>query len=778
MRALDTVTCSASRRRLILRGQLQGVGFRPFVYGIATELGLCGFVRNDSSCVIIEAQGDDSALDELTRRVNEEAPALAKIVEISCETIALVRRAGFEIRPSEPDAAARATLTIDSAVCPDCLKDLFDPATFRCGYPLINCTNCGPRYSIIRATPYDRDNTTMSRFTLCEKCHQEYADPTNRRFHAQPVACHSCGPRAGLWDFATGQYDWTAPIARAAALLRAGKIVALKGIGGFHLACRADDELAVTELRRRKHRDAKPFAVMCRDLETVRTLVTLSSSAEKELTAPAAPIILAKQKSKLAHAVALDSHRLGVLLPNTPLHHLLFAELGESVSTLVMTSANIADEPLIKDNEEAIARLSSLADAILLHERDIQRSIDDSVLIDMGEGQTPLPIRRARGYVPAVVLLPQRHNHSKLETVGLCVGAELKSTVAVARGHEVIISHHLGDLKHTLSYEYFRTATQDLCQLFEARPQWIAHDLHPAYLSTQWAKELSRKWDVPLIGVQHHHAHAAAVLAEHGITEVALAIVCDGAGYGPDATVWGGELLLLDNSTFGRLAHLRTIPLAGGDQAARHTRRSAAGVLWEMGQDSARLFEDPLEAAIVAGMLKSGENVIKSSAAGRLFDAAAAMLGICNENTHEAQAAMALESLAASYEGAGVATSEIKNQKSKIKNEFDIDILPFIARLKARHESGEDPSMLASEFHEIFAQAWAEATLRASAATGVTIVALSGGVFCNEIIIKRISALLSEAGLRVLRHKLVPPNDGGIAFGQAAIASQIYGERG
>ena len=775
MRAIDAVTCSASRRRWTLRGQLQGVGFRPFVYRLATEMGLSGFVRNDSSCVIIEAQGRSNALDELGRRIVEEVPTLAKIADVQCESAALVPVAGFEIRPSEPDAAARATLTIDSAVCPDCLKDLFDPANFRVGYPLINCTNCGPRYSIIRATPYDRDNTTMSRFKLCEKCHQEYADPINRRFHAQPVACHSCGPRAGLWDFAAGKCDWIAPIAKAAALLRAGKIVALKGIGGFHLACRADDEAAVSQLRRRKHRDAKPFAVMCRDLETVRTLVTLSSAAEKELTAPAAPIILAKQKSKLAHAVALDSHRLGVMLPYTPLHHLLFAELGESVSALVMTSANIADEPLIKDNAEAIARLSGLAQAILLHERDIQRSIDDSVLIDMGEEQTPLPIRRARGYVPAVVLLPRRNN-LKLATVGLCVGAELKSTTAVARGHEVIISHHLGDLKHTLSYEYFRQATLDLCQLFEARPQWIAHDLHPAYLSTQWAKDLAHKWDVPLIGVQHHHAHAAAVLAEHGVTEVALAIVCDGAGYGPDATVWGGELLLLDNSTFARLAHLRTIPLAGGDQAARHTGRSAAGVLWEMGQDSAGLFEDPLEAAIVSGMLKSGENVIKSSSAGRLFDAAAAMLGICNENSHEAQAAMALESLAASYKGANVPTSEIKNQKSKIKNE--IDILQFIVDLKPRHEDGEDSARLAWEFHEIFAQAWAAATIRASADTGVKIVALSGGVFCNEILTKRISALLSGAGLRVLRHKLVPPNDGGISFGQAAIASQIYGERG
>ncbi len=756
------MTCSLVHRRWQLEGQLQGVGFRPFVYRVARELGICGFVRNDCSSVTIEAQGEPDLLEQFIMRICRELPPAGRIMHISREELPLVELSGFEIRASRGDSRRRPVVTVDTAVCDDCLRELFDASDFRYRYPLINCTNCGPRYSIIRAMPYDRINTTMRHFQLCEKCHQQYANPIDRRFHAQPVACHTCGPRVGLHDMAGGDICWDSAISAAARLLGDGRIIAIKGIGGFHLACRADDEQAVTTLRARKARDAKPFALMCANIDVARRLVHLGAEAQRELTSPAAPILLARKRALagiIAPSVAMGNHSLGVMLPYTPLHHLLFAELAPRVDLLVMTSANLTDEPLVKDNDEAVARLKGIADAILLHERDIERSIDDSVLLDMGAGRRPLPIRRARGYVPGIIRLI---NHPRRKhTEGLCVGGELKNSIAVVRDDEVILSHHLGDLKHALAYEYFRKAIEDMCRLFEVRPAWIAHDLHPAYLSTQWARELAAKLDVPLIGVQHHHAHAAAVLAEHGIAETALAIVCDGVGYGTDGTAWGGELLLVNGASFARLAHLRPIPLAGGDAAARDTRRCAAGVLWESGASLDGLLDDRPEQAMLSAMLERGTNVVRSSAAGRLFDAVAAILGVCMTNTHEAQAAMALESLASS-------AGPVK--QLRIPPAKDLDLLPYIAALRERRARGEEVAQLAAEFHEYFARSWAAATIDAAHATGVKIVGLSGGVFCNEIVTRRIAELLDLAGLRVLRHEVVPPNDGGLSLGQAAIA--------
>ncbi len=788
MRAMMTLSCNLIRRRWTIRGQVQGVGFRPFVYRIAREMNLGGFVRNQSSLVIVEAQGEEATLDRFWHAIDERHPQICRIDSVDCERIAIVDGSGFQISDSAADTQHRPVITVDAAVCPDCVREMLDPADFRHRYALINCTNCGPRYTIIRAMPYDRVNTTMSRFRICEKCHQQYANPADRRFHAQPVACPACGPRVELVALhhgrgtetrrCAGQVD---AICEAAGLLSAGKIVAIKGIGGFHLACRADSDAAVAELRRRKQRDAKPFAVMCANVEVARRLVQLGPAGERELTSPAAPIVLAtiaNRKSGISDRIFSGTHRLGVMLPYTPLHHLLFAELDRQVDVLVMTSANLTDEPLVKDNQDAIVRLAGIADAVLLHDRDIERSVDDSVVIDMGAGEKVLPIRRARGYVPQVIRLPfvpSCLRGSVPVSQGLCVGGELKNTVAVVRGDEVILSHHLGDLKHTLAYGYFQKAIADLCQLLEVKPQWIAHDLHPGYLSTQWARKLGKMWDVPLIPVQHHHAHAAAVLAEHGVTEPALAVVCDGVGYGTDGMAWGGELLRVADGEFQRLGHLRSIRLPGGDAAARDTRRCAAGVMHALGRSIDGLFPSDQQ-VVVEAMLSSGRNCVTSSAAGRLFDAVAAILGVCDESTHEAQAAMALEALAFSGK------TKSRKQKAEIgaaHGEILVDLLPLIAELGDRKLRGEAVADLAAEFHEEFCQAWAQAVQLASVRTGLRVAGLSGGVFCNEIVTKRLSELLREQGMTVLRHEVVPPNDGGIALGQAAVATaQVMARKG
>lgn len=784
-------TSAVCRRRWVVRGQVQGVGFRPFTYRLANDLGLKGFVRNESSAVVIEVEGSAETVATFGQRLQTERPAAARYEQLEVSDCISQNDQAFRILTSEADTQHRPVVTVDMAVCPQCLQELRDPADFRYRYPLINCTHCGPRYTIIREMPYDRSRTTMSSFGLCEKCHQQYSDATDRRFHAQPVACPACGPRVGfVADLKSATSDFDAPIAKAAKCLIEGQIVAIKGLGGFHLACRADDDAAVQRLRERKQRDSKPFAVMCASAEVAQRVVHLSKRAMAELTSPAAPIVLAEGRIRpqrhgdteisLADAIAPESHRLGVVLPYTPLHHLLFAELAASnIRVLVMTSANVTDEPLVKDNDEAVERLADIADAVLLHERPIERSVDDSVLIDMGDDNALLPIRRARGYVPQVIRLSG--HSSTCQKPGLCVGGELKNTVAVVRGDEVILSHHLGDLKHTLSFKCFKKAIEDMCRLFEVRPAWIAHDLHPAYLSTQWAGELAKKWDVPTVVVQHHHAHAASVLAEHDHHGEALAIVCDGVGYGTDGSAWGGELLRISAALahYERLGHLRPIPLAGGDVAARETRRCAAGVFFTEGacEEFHQLFTGATERMMIERMLTSGRNVVQSSAAGRLFDAAASILGVCDLNDHEARAAMRLEALAAGAQDCNFNSALTGKlcRESPSEALIIIDLLPYLVQMGVRKQH-QSVAELAREFHEVFAQAWAEATGRAANRTGIRVVALSGGVFCNEILTRRLTELLEAKQLTVLRHRVVPPNDGGIALGQAAIATALRAE--
>ncbi|NBB83234.1 MAG: carbamoyltransferase HypF, partial [Alphaproteobacteria bacterium] len=569
-----------ARRRWQVTGQVQGVGFRPFVYRLARRLGLSGFVRNDGHGVTMEAQGPDPALDRFQQALTDERPPLARVDRIAWQRLAVDPRPAartFEIRTSDAGADRSAAVTVDTALCRDCRDELLSTDDRRRGYALINCTHCGPRYSIVRRVPYDRPNTTMAGFAMCRRCAAEYADPTDRRFHAQPVACHACGPDLTLVD-ACGSRLPGDPIRQAAARLHAGHILAIKGLGGFHLAVRADDARAVAELRRRKQRDAKPLAVMCRDLDHARELVELSDTAAEVMQSPACPIVLApraqRSHARIADRVAPGTHRLGVMLPYTPIHHLLLAVTDPPPGPLVMTSANLSDEPLVTDNAQALRRLGAICDAILWHDRPIARCVDDSVLLDMATS-APLPVRRARGYVPTPIGLP-----AGLGTPpdGLCLGGELKNTVAGVRTRDraagVILSAHHGDLTHPLAYEAFCRSIDDLLDLFDIQPRWLAHDLHPVYMSTRHARRLAAERNLPLIAVQHHHAHAAAVMAEHGRSDRTLAVVCDGVGYGTDGTSWGGELLAAEPADFQRLASLRAMRLPGGDAAARDTRRS------------------------------------------------------------------------------------------------------------------------------------------------------------------------------------------------------------
>lgn len=765
------------RRRWSIRGQVQGVGFRPFVFRLASQLSLTGLVRNTPDGVIVEGQGSATQLDQFAHRLCSELPSLAVIERLESEQLATVDgEADFLIVQSSQDAPGTAEVTVDTAICPDCLCELFDRSDRRFGYGLINCTNCGPRYSIIRGVPYDRPNTTMAGFAMCDDCRREYTNPSDRRFHAQPVACHACGPKLQLVDIAGSPLPGE-PIARAADLLVAGRIVAIKGIGGFHLAVRADDEAAVSRLRRLKHRDCKPFALMGKDIDSLRRLVELGGKATAALASPQAPILLARRKAQanVAPAVAPASHRLGVMLPYTPIHHLLLRAFGARDVPLVMTSGNISDEPLVIDNAEAVERLGGLCDAILLHDRPIERCVDDSVLIDMGEAD-PLPVRRGRGYAPASLPLPLAG-----AAMGLSVGGELKDTVCVVRHGRAIVGQHLGDLTHPKAFAQFDRTVRDMCSLFNVRPRWVAHDLHPMYLSTAHARKLAEEWDAQLIGVQHHHAHAAALMAEHGETGPILSVVCDGAGYGTDGTIWGGELLRTELTGFARLARLRPLELPGGDAAAKDTRRCALALLHMVyGGDFVNhpavrvLYPREDERRMLCQMILRGVNCATTSSAGRVFDGIAALLGLCSHNDYEAQAAMTLEA-AAQQDGGATGRRREENDSANCRvpaaGLVEIDLSSLVREILDRQSRGESAGSLAALFHDRFAQAWLSAVEHAAEATGIVTVGVSGGVFCNQRLTESIAAGLQSRGLRVLRHRQIPPNDGGICFGQAAVAA-------
>ncbi|MFW6132906.1 MAG: carbamoyltransferase HypF [Planctomycetota bacterium] len=776
------------RRRYTISGQVQGVGFRPYVYRLARALGLTGWITNDPGGVTVEVQGEPRAVDRFERRLADEAPPLAEIARCDAADRPVMRgEKHFEIAASVGGELSDAQVTVDTAVCADCLTELDDPADPRCGYPFINCTNCGPRYTIVRDVPYDRANTTMDAFAMCPLCARQYADPGDRRFHAQPVACPRCGPRVTLVDTAGRPVACDDAIDTAAEMLLRGRIVAIKGLGGFHLACRADDAHAVGRLRRRKRRDAKPFALMVSDATAANRLVEVSPAGEAVLAGPLRPIVLLRRRADapIAPGVAEGLDTLGVMLAYTPLHVLLLKRLAERsggerrrAPALVMTSGNVSDEPLVKDNGAALAHLGRIADALLVHDRGIARRLDDSVVTmhaDPG-GLGPAVLRRARGYAPRPVAV--RGVAPDAPSI-LAVGAELKNAVCLLRDGRALLSEHIGDLGDGRTYRHFIDTINHLERLFDVTPELLAADLHPQYLASEYAArrhrgELSGRVALPLVRVQHHHAHAAACLAEHGLDGPAVGLVCDGVGYGDDGAVWGCEVLRADRCDYERVGHLRYLPLPGGDAAARQTHRPAIAALRDaFGADAldhlpARAAITPDQAERVCRQLDADLNCPRASSLGRWFDATAALVGVAGANRYEGEAPMRLEAAATSAAG----VDDSYPFAIVTDGPFQIDLRPMVAALVADVADGTDAAVVAARFHNTVTAFLAAAARRACEATGLTTVALSGGCFANRYLTARLTGALTADGLEVLRHRTVPCNDGGIALGQAVIAAE------
>jgi len=770
-----------------VEGTVQGVGFRPYVYRLAGELDLAGFVLNDERGVLAEIEGDALTTERFLERLPAEAPPLASVERIDAEDVPATGESGFDIRHSEGTAAPDALVSPDSATCDECLAELFDPEDRRYRYPFVNCTNCGPRFTIVRGVPYDRPLTTMAGFEMCAQCRAEYEDPRDRRFHAQPNACPVCGPVVRLVD--DDGSEETADDALAATLraLRDGCVVAVKGLGGYHLACDASNGRAVAALRARKHREDKPFALMATDLEGARALVELAPAEETLLFGRERPIVIARRRpgAGVADLVAPGSPDLGVMLPYSPLHHVLLADFGAS---LVMTSANVSDEPIAFDDDDARERLGEIADAFLVHDRPIQMRTDDSVVRATAAGSgAPLMLRRSRGYVPASIDLP-------LPAVPpiLACGAELKSTFCLAKGRRAWVGHHIGDLKNYETLESFRDGIEHFERLFAVETGVVAHDLHPDYLSTGYALE---REGIELVGVQHHHAHLAACLAEHGETAPAVGAIFDGTGYGTDGTVWGGELLVGDLAGFERAGHLWPVRMPGGDRAVAEPWRMACAWLVEaVGADAAP--PAPLAALVergrweqVAELARTGVSAPVTTSIGRLFDAVGALCGVRAVVSYEGQAAVELEALA-SGETLANGGNERRTypldlskhplndfpgyRREKVPTDEQSLVLDGRETVRAVVDdlaAGVGAAAIAARFHGAVAGATATACARIAEAHDLDTVVLSGGVFQNRLLLEATAAQLTEAGLRVLIPSRLPPNDGGIAYGQAAVAA-------
>ncbi|MBX5483013.1 MAG: carbamoyltransferase HypF [Myxococcaceae bacterium] len=749
------------RRALRVRGVVQGVGFRPFVYRLATSLRLAGTVRNDGEGVWIDVEGEPEQLDRFDARLRSEAPALSRIDSVESTRCAPLGRHGFLITPSAAEGA-QAALPADVATCDACLRELGDPQDRRYRYPFICCTDCGPRYTLAESLPWDRARTSMARFPLCDACRSEYEDPGSRRFHAEPNACPVCGPRLRYSAHPARErplLDGESALQAALALLRWGGIVAIKGLGGYLLAASATEEHAVLRLRARKKRPHKPFAVMVRDLEVARNLCEVDEVAASALASRQHPIVLLRSRrpSPLASAIAPALDELGLMLPSTPLHHLLF-EGGSGFHALVMTSGNVSDEPIARTDEEAFARLDGIADGFLFHDREIVARADDSVLrIVRG---APQPIRRARGFVPEAIPLPFE------APPVLAVGPQQKSTVCLTRGAEAFLSPHLGDLDHPETFVFFEESIAHLRRLCGVDPLAVAHDLHPDYVSTSWARASGLR----AIAVQHHHAHVAACLVEHGRTGPALGVAFDGTGCGPDGTLWGGELLLADLSGFRRLAHLGPLALAGGEVAVRQVWRLGVAAARAVGVPFVAREPHPVTVAQVEALLDRPELCAWATGAGRWFDAVAALLGVREDTSYEGQAAIELEALAtqAADEALRPLPHGFQTEPSGVEV---LDLPPAIRALVDARDGGTPSAVLAARFHGTLAQAVVDACLRAKAQTGIGVVALSGGCFQNRLLTGLCATALEREGFEVLLHRKVPPNDGGISLGQAAVAA-------
>jgi hydrogenase maturation protein HypF len=729
------------RRRIEITGIVQGVGFRPFVYNLAREHQLSGSVHNHSSGVTIEVEGDMEALQLFERDLLSRLPPLAVVDGVASSEIPYAGDARFVILPSAIAASQSTPVSPDIATCDDCLRELSDPADRRYGYPFLNCTNCGPRFTIIRDLPYDRTATTMAEFPMCAECAAEYHDPANRRFHAQPNACAKCGPHLDL------------AISQVRELLDGGAIVAVKGIGGFHLVCDAASDAALRRLRERKNRFEQPFAVMVRDVGAARRIAEVDEEEAALLLSRQRPIVVLRKRpgSALSDGVAPGNGYIGVMLPYSPLHALLIRE-----GPLVMTSANPSGEPIVRENEEARERLAGIADAFLTHNRDIEVVCDDSVVRTV-EGRE-MPLRRSRGYAPMPVRLPREMDGL------LAVGGELKSTFCITKGHFAYLSQHIGDMGTLETQQAFERALDHMLRLFRVEPRRVVCDMHPAYQSTHWAEEFARRRGIEIVKAQHHHAHVASLIAEAGLpleTPV-IGIAFDGTGYGTDGAIWGGEALVVSGRSFERLAHLKYVPLAGGDASIKAPARTAlshlraAGIPWDADLPCVAAL-NPVELRVLDRQLERGLNCVDSSSMGRLFDAVAALIGVRQRVSYEGQAAIELESLCGTV--------------ARIYPWNLPDPGPLLRAIVEDFRAGVPREEIAAGFHEAVARWVWEIGLMGRERTGLNLVGLTGGVFQNVTLLRRSVELLRTDGFKVLVHRVVPANDGGLALGQIALSS-------
>lgn len=750
---------NTQRLKAVVRGAVQGVGFRPFVYRLASELRLSGWVENNVQGVFLEIEGPRPVLESFLERLQAEKPRPASIQSLEFSFLDPKGHRGFAIRESRDEGVPTALVLPDIATCPDCLRELFEPGNRRHLHPFINCTNCGPRFSVIRALPYDRPNTTMSGFAMCAACRAEYEDPGDRRFHAQPIACPDCGPQLELWDregkaLTLRQAAWKG----AVLAVRDGKILALKGLGGYQLICDARRTDAIRALRERKRREEKPFALMVKDRAAAERLCEVSPMEGRLLASPEAPIVLMRRRkgAPVAPEVAPGNPFLGIMLPSTPLHHLLMREWDFPV---VATSGNVTDEPLALDDREAVERLSGIADLFLVHDRPIARRVDDSVArVILGTEQI---LRRARGYAPLPVTLTT-------EASGiLAVGAHLKNTVAFATGRDVFMSQHIGDLDTVAAQDSFRAVTEDLSGLYRSMTRIVAHDLHPDYVSTRHAKKLG----LPGVAVQHHLAHALACATENEVEAPYLAATWDGTGLGIDGTVWGGEFLLVTEKGWERAGHLRTFRLPGGDQAIREPRRCALGVLHALkGREAGDLMAmafTPEERMVLVTSLERDLNSPRTSSMGRLFDAVASLLGIRHKNVFEGQAAMELEFAAWKGHPGSVYPVTVENTCDG----FIFDWEPLILGVLQDRANGQPVPDIARAFHATLATGLVEM----AKLTGSIQVMLTGGVFQNRLLTELSVEALRSAGMKPYWHQRIPPNDGGISLGQLVEAQRQMG---
>ena len=759
----ETLRTGVIRRVVDVAGIVQGVGFRPFVYRLANECGLTGAIANTPAGVSIEVQGEAEAVERFLERLPKEIPPLAKITEFAARDAEVREESSFQIVASRMDRAARVLISPDVAVCDDCYREMMNPRDRRFRYPFINCTNCGPRFTIIRDIPYDRARTSMAAFRMCGMCHAEYENPASRRFHAQPNACWDCGPQLSLLRGDGSRMDVAEPIREAAKVLQQGAVVAVKGLGGFHLACDAQNEAAVEKLRERKRRVEKPFAIMVRRAEDAEEFCVVDETSKKLLASHERPIVLLPRRPEVAFGagVAPGNRFLGVFLPYTPLHHLLLQ--SGKFEALVMTSGNLSEEPIAIDNDEALQRLHKIADAFLVHDREIVRRCDDSV-VRVAAGQ-PQQLRRSRGFVPVPV-----HLEKEMRPI-LAVGGELKNTVCVVRGSEAFLSQHVGDLENLGSYRFFEEAVQHLQRILETEPKVIAHDLHPDYFSTKWAQE---RGDVELVGVQHHHAHIAACMAENHLDGKVVGIALDGTGYGTDGAIWGGEVLAADYTAFERLAHLEYLPLPGGAAAIHEPWRMAVSYLVKHYGTEIEKLELPFLAetdsrklGVVLQMIEREVNSPRTSSCGRLFDAVAALVGLRGTVSYEAQAAIELEMAARDSESEAAYPLDLNLQGSA----WQIGTKPLFEWLLRDIRKQTSVADMSRKFHNGLALVLVDAAERVRDKMKLDRVCLSGGCFLNALLLETMIAELKQRSFDVYFHTEVPAGDGGISLGQAVIAA-------